>query len=386
MKLLMTLSRIPYPLEKGDKLRAYHQIKCFLEQGVDLSVVCFHFEKLNQDQEQHLRSLGGKWYFIQLEKWRVPLQFLRLLWTKLPLQVILFYNKKAHQQFKIILQSNQPDHIFAQLIRTTEYVKEETTFDKTLDYMDAFSSGLKRRAEHSKWYERWLFDWESERVKQYEQGVSHYFDHHVIISQPDAAHLAISQPIRVVSNGVDESFIHSSLSNARRKSVVFTGNMSYAPNVEAAIRLGKFIMPLVWRNCPEIQLIIAGADPHKSIIHQLKDKRIQITGWLPDIKEAYAQGSVFCAPMNMGSGMQNKIIEALAIGHSVICSPLVAKAFDFEIQTLLDIQMKDNEFALAIERHFSSEFSFDVQHSKYIIQKHFSWPETTQQLLQLFQS
>ena len=62
MKLLMTLSRIPYPLEKGDKLRAYHQIKSFLAEGVSLTVVCFHFEKAQPEHIEHLQSLGGQWF------------------------------------------------------------------------------------------------------------------------------------------------------------------------------------------------------------------------------------------------------------------------------------------------------------------------------------
>jgi glycosyltransferase involved in cell wall biosynthesis len=144
-------------------------------------------------------------------------------------------------------------------------------------------------------------------------------------------------------------------------------------------------MPLVWQHCPETPLIIAGAEPHRTILSQLSDPRIHITGWLPDIKSAYQQGKVFVAPMTLGSGMQNKIIEALAMGNSVICSPLVAKAFDPEVQLLLDIQMDDIQFAEAIIKHLSPDFSFDVQRSKQIVQKHFSWSKTSQQLLQLFQ-
>jgi polysaccharide biosynthesis protein PslH len=386
MKLLMTLSRIPYPLEKGDKLRAYHQIKEFLSQGISLTVVCFHFEKLQHDQKNHLESLGGEWHFIQLDKWRVPFQFLRIIWTKLPLQVILFYNQKAHKRFKEILVNGQPDHLYAQLIRTAEYVKEETNFDKTLDYMDSFSAGLKRRAKHAPWYERWLYEWEYEKVKRYEHGVYHYFDHHTIISKTDAENTGIPHFIDIVSNGIDASFIDAPTLSEYPNAVVFTGNMGYPPNVEAALRLGKKIMPLVWHHCPETPLIIAGAEPHRTILSQLSDPRIHITGWLPDIKSAYQQGKVFVAPMTLGSGMQNKIIEALAMGKSVICSPLVAKAFDPEVQLLLDIQMDDVQFTEAIIKHLSPDFSFDVQHSKLIVQKYFSWSKTSQQLLQLFHS
>ena len=386
MRLLMTLSRIPFPLEKGDKLRAYHQIKAFIEQGVSITVVCFHFEKIIEEHKEHLEALGGNWHFIQLDKWRVPFQFLRILWTKLPLQVILFYNQKAHRQFKEILNHCQPDHIYVQLIRTAEYVKEETKFEKTLDYMDAFSSGLKRRASHASWYESWLYEWEHEKVRQYEHGVYHYFDHHTIISKTDAQNTGIPHSIDIVSNGIDTSFLDYPVHSHYPKAVVFTGNMGYPPNIEAAIRLGKNIMPLVWKLCPEAKLIIAGAEPHRSILSQLNHPRIQITGWMPDIKEAYQMGSVFVAPMTLGSGMQNKIIEALAMGNSVICSPLVANAFHPEVQSLLDIQTDDSEFAEAIIQHLSSDFTFDSIHAKQIVQKHFSWSRTSLQLLQLFQS
>ncbi len=385
MKILMTLSRIPYPLEKGDKLRAYHQIKSFLEEGISLTVVCFHFEKARPEVLQHLQSLGGQWHFIALDRWRVPLQFLRILWTPLPLQVLLFYNHKAHNQLKRILRDFQPDHIYAQLIRTAEYVKEEAIIDKTLDYMDAFSSGLQRRASHAPWYQRWLFQWEAKRVKQYEHGVYHYFDHHTIISQNDADSTEIAHKISIISNGIDPSFIHSEKVHERPQSVVFTGNMSYPPNVEAALRLGSRIMPLVWKERPSVRLIIAGAEPHRSIKGQLTDERIEITGWVPDIKVAYQKGGLFVAPMSLGSGMQNKIIEALAMGLPVICSSLVSKAFHHDVQVLLDIQETDESFSKSILQRLDPSFGYDVAHAKQIILKHFSWSETSQQLLQLMQ-
>ena len=103
--------------------------------------------------------------------------------------------------------------------------------------------------------------------------------------------------------------------------LVFTGNMSYPPNVNAVDYLANEILPIVWKTRPETTLYIAGATPDPKVKKAASEKII-ISGWLDDIRDAYAQSRVFIAPMRIGTGLQNKLLEAMSMHLPAITSPL----------------------------------------------------------------
>lgn len=387
MKIVVTLSRIPFPLEKGDKLRAYHQIKSLIETGHDVHIVCFHFEKALPENIAALEKLGGHWYWISLAKAAVPISILTGIWSHHPWQVLLFHQQHAQKKFSEIIKEIQPDVLYSQMIRTAEYTKHFHDIPKILDYMDALSLGLQKRKDKAPWYTKWFWLDEWERVKKYEGVIAHYFDALTIISQKDANGIVLPEgkKINVISNGIDFDFF-SPNNLSGNNAVLFTGNMNYPPNIDAALRLGTQIMPLVWKEKPDAKLIIAGAEPNKVLIQTLTDQRIQITGWMDDIRNAYQQGKVFAAPMAMGSGMQNKILEALSMGLPVVCSDLAADAFEMDLKKELAVAHDDHEFAQAILQHLNNERAKPLDTARQIIQSQFSWKKVTEPLLLLLQS
>ena len=387
MKMVVTLSRVPFPLEKGDKLRAYHQIKSMIDAGHDVHVICFHFEKVGSYQIQALNQIGGNWYFIPLSKLRIPFGVLKGIWSQQPWQVLLFHQRPAHRQFQLLVEKIHPDVIYSQMIRTAEYTKNLHEISKTLDYMDALSLGLKKRWQKSHWTSRWFWRDEFERVSKYEKVISHYFDHLTIISQKDAKSITLpdGKNFEIISNGIDFDFF-TARQFTHDDAIIFTGNMNYPPNVDAALRLGLQVMPLLWKKLPHVKLIIAGAEPHRSLQQNLKDSRIEITGWMDDIRKAYERGSVFVAPMSLGSGMQNKILEALSMGLPVVCSDIAADAFDEELKEILFVAENDNEYVDHIISLLNPEFQHPHADVQSIIQSKFSWKKATEPLLSLLRA
>ena len=381
----MTLSRVPFPLEKGDKLRAYHQIKTLIEAGHDVHVICFHFEKNDTNSLEELKKIGGTWHYISLSKWRIPLSALQGIWSQLPWQVLLFHQIPAQKKFNQVIADVQPDVLYAQMIRTAEYSKFLIDIHKTLDYMDALSLGIEKRISKSNWISQWFWKDEFERVQKYESLIAHYFEHLTIIAQKDAnaIHLPENKKLIILPNGIDFQYFKAE-KIAKENVVLFTGNMNYPPNVEAALRLGKNIMPLVWKQFPAAKLLIAGAEPHRSLMQELRDPRIEITGWMDDIRDAYLAGKIFAAPMTMGSGMQNKILEALSMGLTVICSDLAADAFESELKSELLVAQTDTEFAQTICQCLAVENDMGSQKIQHIIQNQFSWKKATEPLLSLW--
>ncbi len=327
MKLLVILPRIPYPLEKGDKLRAYNHVK-YLSKNNDIHLVCLNDSKVNkQDAFQALQPYVQSVNFIDLSFLCRMLNLLRSFISGKPLQVGYFYSRKAHRKIKRIIRESSPDHIFCQLVRTAEYARYEN-IPKTLDYQDVFSKGVQRRITTSAWYLKPFLRLEYKRLLAYENMIFDYFNNKVIISKPDRELIPHpeKEKIAVIINGVDTDFFQP-MPMEKKYDLVFTGNMAYPPNVNAVEYIAHKLLPLLKKRKPSIRILIAGATPDKRV-RAVASKNIHVSGWVDDIRESYAAARIFIAPMQIGTGLQNKLLEAMAMKIPSITSSLANKALE----------------------------------------------------------
>lgn len=320
MKIVVLTSRFPYPLDKGDKLRAYHQIKALaVEHEVHLIALTAKNKNLDAgDLAEHLASIQ----VFKLSKLQRLFGMLWAFFTGRPIHVGYFFNGKIQRKIERQLNDLQSDALFCQLIRMAPYCMHPREH-KLLDYMDAFSVGLERRSEASKGIMRWIWAWESRRLKRYEWEVFPHFQKHCIITEAEKNIIGLpasTSPLSVIPNGVNVNRFQS-MDIEKSTDILFVGNMSYPPNVEAALFLVKRILPLLPKNT---KVCLAGTQPQAKIL-ELASEQVEVTGFVPDIVKKYNEAKVFVAPMQTGIGLQNKLLEALAIGLPVVCSPLAAK-------------------------------------------------------------
>ena len=325
MKIFVLLPRIPYPLEKGDKLRAFNQIKQLAKHN---EIVLCALNDKSVDEQRAFKALQPYCLsinFIKISKPQIVLGLARAFVKGLPLQCGYFYNRKAAKKINALIQKHQPDMLFGQLLRVAEYIRKKD-IPKAIDYQDVFSAGMKRRAEIASPLTRPVFNMEYHRLRRYEAAIFDDFDVKTIISEADRQLIPHEkrEQILIVPNGVDHDFF-APQERGKRYDIVFTGNMSYPPNVNAVEYLANEIMPLVWKQLPDATLYIAGATPDPRVKNVASDK-IVISGWLDDIRDAYASSRVFIAPMRIGTGLQNKLLEAMSMGLPCITSPLANAA------------------------------------------------------------
>lgn len=324
MKLLVLLPRFPYPLEKGDKLRAYNHIR-FLSKKHDIILCAINDTEVGDEHLEKLEPYCASIHVFIITKMSILTNLTRALFTGIPFQAGYFYNKKIQKQIDQLIQKEKPDHIFCQLLRVAEYVKN-SDIPKTIDYQDVFSMGIKRRISKVPFYLKPIFKSEYRRLAKYENELFDIFDNKTIISLPDRDLIPHEErdKIHIIPNGVDHDFFKP-LVHEKKYEIVFIGNMSYAPNVDAAEYLAQKVLPLVHRHKPEIKLLLAGASPAKRV-QDLQNKFVQITGWVDDIRDCYAQARIFIAPMQIGTGLQNKLLEAMAMKIPSITSKLANSA------------------------------------------------------------
>ena len=325
MKIFVLLSRFPYPLEKGDKLRAFHQIK-ELSKNHEIILCALSADKVDKASIDMLSKYCSNIEIIRLPKLKIYLNLLiQLLFTNKSLQVAYFYNKTAQKKIDAYLVKYKPDHIYCQLIRVAEYVRN-SKIKKTLDYMDALARGMERRVENAPFYLKLFLKTETTRLKRYEHFIFEDFDNKIIISEQDKKLIVNinNDSIKVVPNGVDYD-TYKNKDVQKEYDLIFTGNMSYPPNVDSVVYLVNNVMPIVWKERPEIKLVIVGAQPTSKVL-KLKSERVFVTGWVEDISEYYSKSKIFIAPMQIGTGLQNKLLEAMAMQLPCITSQLANNA------------------------------------------------------------
>ena len=322
MKIFVLLPRIPDPLETGDKLRAFNQIKQLAKQNE--IVLCALNDDPKVDEQLAFKALQPYCQsinFISFSKPQIVLGLARAFFKGLPMQCGYFYNHKAAKKINALIDKHKPDMLFGQLLRVAEYIRKKD-IPKVIDYQDVFSYGMKRRADIASPITRPVFNMEYKRLKRYEAAIFDDFDVKTIISEPDRD--LIPHPkkneILIIPNGVDHDFF-APQEKEKKYDIVFTGNMSYAPNVNAVEYLANEILPIVWKQIPNAKMYIAGATPDPKVKKAACDNII-ISGWLDDIRDAYAQSRIFIAPMRIGTGLQNKLLEAMSMGLPAITTPL----------------------------------------------------------------
>jgi sugar transferase (PEP-CTERM/EpsH1 system associated) len=322
MKIFVLLPRIPYPLEKGDKLRAFNQIKQLAKHNEIVLCALNDDPKVNeQDAFRALQPYCQSINFIRITKLQILWGLIRAFFKGLPLQCGYFYNHKATKKIDTQISKHKPNILFGQLLRVAEYIRYKD-FPKAIDYQDIFSYGMKRRAEIASFVTRPIFNMEYQRLKRYEAATFEDFNVKTIISEPDRdlfPHPKRNE-ILIIPNGVDHTYFNPQ-EKEKQYDLVFTGNMSYPPNVNAVEYLTDEIMPIVWKTLPNVKLYIAGATPDPKV-KKTASERIIVSGWLDDIRDAYAQSRVFIAPMRIGTGLQNKLLEAMSMRLPAITSPL----------------------------------------------------------------
>jgi glycosyltransferase involved in cell wall biosynthesis len=376
--LFVILSRFPFPLEKGDKLRAYHQIKEF-SRSFKIQLCCITDKIPSKDQLDELRPYCVDIHLFKQPKWVSYFQTFVGLFRSKPLQVSYFHSYMFQRRIHALLNKIKPHHVYCQLIRAAEYVKDYHECPKTIDYMDALSMGIERRIGLSPWYTKWAFKLEARRLKEYESKIFNYFEFHTIISEQDRNYIAHPDKAKIICipNGVGENFFDFQLTKQPDHDLVFVGNLSYAPNVEAVKYLTEKILPKLPISSNKI--LISGAQP-SHVVNSMCHGHANITlrSWVDDIRDSYVSGRVFVAPMFIGTGLQNKLLEAMALGIPCVTTSLANNALKAKENEEILIANTTEEFIEALEQLKNEEFCQNIrQNAQKFVKANFRWNQST---------
>lgn len=309
-------------------MRAYHQIKA-LSALYEVHLFCASQKPVPAAYLQALTPYCASICIGVTGGWPVRLwQALRMRWKGWPLQCAYFYSARAKRRFDAYYAQVAPDLLLSQLVRTVPYTADKPVC-KVLDYQDAFSYGMYKRRQVAHGLRRCIFRYEYKALSRMETRAFAQYNLCTIISEQDRDALPLT-PVQQMSvmiwrNGVDTDYFKPVPPPTERVfDIVFAGNMGYQPNEDAAEFLVQRLQPaLAQQDCP-VDILLAGTSP-TYVVRRLAGDTVTVTGWIRDMREAYASGRVLVAPMRLGTGMQNKLLEAMACGLPCIASEIAVR-------------------------------------------------------------
>jgi sugar transferase (PEP-CTERM/EpsH1 system associated) len=386
LNILFLVSRVPYPLEKGDKLRAFHHLRLLSEKH-SVTLVALADQPVHPEAKAILGHYCKDIHIISLPRISRLLNLVAVLFNGKPFSSGYFYRRAAQRMIERTIEQVNPDHIYCQLTRVCEYVLNIKDVRKTLDYQDAFAKGFERRVDREPFFLRWLVRMEHDRLSRYEALVFDHFDNAVIISAQDREY--INHPNRdqivIVPNGVDMDYFQPQQVDTDYD-LVFAGNMAYPPNVEAVLFLANEILPRVAKAFPRVKLLVAGATP-TTRVQALESENIHVSGWVDDIRDSYARAKIFIAPMLIGTGLQNKLLEAMAMRLPCITSQLANNALGATHKRNILVCATAQQYADAILHLLDNpEFANELSEAGHeFVKQNYGWREATRPLLDLIE-
>jgi glycosyltransferase involved in cell wall biosynthesis len=227
-------------------------------------------------------------------------------------------------------------------------------------------------------FEEWL------KMRSYEPKMIRAFDQVIVSSPIDQRYLEVDSEtaVEVIPNGVDQDYFYWDDRERDENSLVFVGQMNYYVNVDSVLHFYKFTFNKIQDQNPKIHLSIVGADPKKSITTLAKNPAVEVTGYVPDIRPYLAKAAVFVCPMISGSGIQNKLLHAMAMGTPVVTTSLAIQALQVKDGEHLLVADDSQQFAAAVtsllkNKNLQKQLSVNARN---YVHEHHNWNAIGQKL------
>ncbi len=322
MKILAVTTRFPLPPIKGDKLRAW-QVLSQLASRHEIHVVSF----ISPSEREHLPALRAVCRSVETVPFSRPkgaAWIAARAFSGEPFQVAYHRSPAMQRLIARRLAAESYDVIFFSLLRMTTNLPRRPPCPVVGDFVDSMLLNFTNRLQEEHGPLRLVVAEEVRRLRQFEPRAAAQYDAVTVVSERDRAALS-SYNARVISNGVDTERFHPMPDVARENKIIFTGNLSYFPNVDAITHFAAETLPLIRAQAPDARLEIAGVNPCRRVCDLDAPPAVRLLGYVKDLARFMNSAAVAVCPTRCGSGIQNKMMEAMACGVPVVASHYAAE-------------------------------------------------------------
>lgn len=321
-KVLFINSKRPYPIIDGASIGTLQYLNLFHSLGYETDLLYISEDEDDEMIRKGIGSLCNNIIHFTLTKKQSYVNVMKgLLSNLLPIQVNYYYSKEIQQWVSSHYQNY--DILYCHNLRTAEYARNLDKY-KILNIVDAFSMNYKSAKTKTRGLWHWIYAIDAVRCAKYEQVLLGAFDKKLIVSEVDRDYIVknAGRPVEicVVENYIEVDEGKRVENRADEHNLVFVGAMNYEPNITAVKNFCHAVLPSIVQSFPDVKFYIVGKTPVAEV-EALASDNVIVTGFVDDIWTYQKKASVIVAPMLSGSGIQNKVLQALAVGACVVTTP-----------------------------------------------------------------
>ncbi len=330
--LLFLVHRLPYPPNKGDKVRSFHLME-YLARRHRLYLGTFIDDPADEAYVEHVKSYCADSHIVRLTPRLAKIRSLRGLVEGTALSLPYYHDAGLHRWVQDTLDTVSIDHavVFSSVMAT--YVPDMARLSTLVDFVDMDSAKWQQYATTHRWPFSWLYQREGQKLLAFERAVAAKAQRGFFVTEAETALFCQAAPeckarVEAMGNGVDAGFFSPDQGGESPYAqdeipIVFTGAMDYWPNIDAADWFAKEILPRLRATHPSLCFSIVGRSPDPAL-QALAGDGVRVTGTVADVRPWIAHATVVVAPLRIARGIQNKVLEAMAMGKPVVASTACA--------------------------------------------------------------
>lgn len=395
--LLYVTHRIPYPPNKGDKIRTFHFLQ-YLAGKFRVYLATFVDDETDLEYRPQVESFCEEVYLVRLRPGLAKLRSLSGLLTGEPLTCTYYRDRGLKSWIRKVAREQKIDDILVSSSGVAPFVTGDafSKANRVIDFIDVDSEKWRQYASQARWPMKLLYQREAQELLDYERELANLFAASLFVSKKEAdlfRQLARSSDARIdfISNGVDLDYFardpgfESPYENGDPV-IVFTGAMDYRPNVDAVVYFAEQVLPLIRREISKVRFYVVGGNPDPVVTNLGKHPGIRVVGRVKDVRPyvVYAASSV--APLRIARGIQNKVLESMALEAPTVVTPEALEGIDAHSGVEVLVGTNAQQFADHVVAVVSGHVDRAAmgKAARAFVRARFSWPDTLRQLERFF--
>jgi len=388
--LLFLCHRLPYPPNKGEKIRAYHALQ-YLRQHFRVHLGTFIDNGEDQPHADRLAQECASSCFVRMPPRRKRMAGLSALLRDEALSLSYFRHPTLQRWVTQTLDRHRITTCLAYSGPMAQYLPDSTPhgrLHRVLDLVDVDSEKWHSYADQKSWPLSGLYRREGRLLLEFERSAAREFDHTLLVSRAEADLFKRRAPesahkIGHYSNGVDSAYFSPRPERASPfgadPALVFTGAMDYPPNIDAVVWFADEVMPALREAFPRLQFHIVGSRPAPQVLALSQLPGIHVSGTVPDVRPYLQYAAMVVAPLQIARGIQNKVLEAMAMERAVIATPSALEGIEATINEEVLSASSPQEFIKHIFDHLRQPTSIGTAARRRIV-RDYQWQDHLQQL------
>lgn len=381
--LLLLIHRIPFPPNKGDKIRSYHLLK-HLARDYRVHLATFVDDADDWQYVPTVEALCASSHFASLNPTLARVRSLGALVKNRSLSLDYYRDAGLERWVDQTVAAHGIRRVLVFSSAMAQYADKYRNARRVVDFCDVDSDKWRQYADKKPWPMSWLYRHEARQLLDYERQVARDYDASLFVSAPEAdlfRQLAPESAQRIghFNNGVDTDYFtphapHASPYAAGEQAIVFTGAMDYWPNVDAVQWFAQEALPILRARYPQLSFYIVGSRPAPAVQELGKLPGVKVTGTVPDVRPYIAHARAAVAPLRIARGIQNKVLEAMAMATPTVVSPQALEGIDAIPERELLLAQDGAGFADAVAVLLEREDNAMGLAARARVENHYSWP------------